>query len=202
MSVAGRVQDWEPAGGFWSRPEGGCWRVECGFPDEFCAGRRAGASGGPRLGTRLLAGPLRSGGFGVRADFQSPPHEARPSLPTGKVPIAGEGAQILKEGFARGQGGADQAVLFVGKARDGVAEEGQDVHRRQERGEMFLAVAKVECEMIALGFKGVVVFVFDLPTRAARSDQGEQSPELLTSSAALRRRPWMMGSAGIQDRDT
>ena len=37
---------------------------------------------------------------------------------------------------------------------------------------MLLAVAKVVFQMIALGFKGVVVFVFDLPTRAVRSHQG------------------------------
>jgi len=35
---------------------------------------------------------------------------------------------------------------------------------------MLLAVAKVVFQMIALGFQGVVVFVFDLPARAARND--------------------------------
>ena len=33
-----------------------------------------------RLGTRLLAVPLRSGGFGVGADFQPSHHEAQQSL--------------------------------------------------------------------------------------------------------------------------
>ena len=38
----------------------------------------------------------------------------------------------------------------------------------QQGGQMFLAMAKVMVEVIALGFEGVVVFVFDLPPGPGR----------------------------------
>ena len=108
--------------------------------------------------------------LGVGADFQAPHHKVHQGVPVGKEHIAGQGAQVIEEGLAGGQGGADEPVVFVGKGQEGVIEEGQDVHRRQQRGEMLLAVAEVVFEVIALGLERVVVLVFDLPPGAARGD--------------------------------
>ena len=41
--------------------------------------------------------------------------------------IAGETADMVKEGLARGQGGADQLIGVVAEGQEAVKEEGQDV---------------------------------------------------------------------------
>ena len=45
--------------------------------------------------------------------------------------IASQRTQIVEEGFASRQRGADQSVVRVGPLQDGVEEESQDVHRDQ-----------------------------------------------------------------------
>jgi len=90
----------------------------------------------------------------------------------GKNRYPGEGAQVVEEGLAAGQGGADEPVVLVGKGKEGVVEEGQDVHRGQQRGQMLLAMAEVVFEVVALGLEGVVVLVFDFPPGASRGDDG------------------------------
>ena len=59
-----------------------------------------------------------------------------------------QGVHVLEESGAAGQGGAHQAVAVVGETEDGMEEEGQDVHVRQQRGEMLFAVAEVVFEVI------------------------------------------------------
>ena len=47
--------------------------------------------------------------FGVRADLQASHHEAQERLPTGEVKIASQSTQVVEEGFASRQRGADQS---------------------------------------------------------------------------------------------
>ena len=55
--------------------------------------------------------------------------------------------KLTGEGLARGQGDADQAVVRVGEAQHGVEAKGPQVHRRQERDQLFLAVAEMVFQM-------------------------------------------------------
>jgi len=53
-------------------------------------------------GTLLGRKPVRSGLFGVGANFQAGHHEIQQCVPTGKEQVAGQRAQIVEEGFAGG----------------------------------------------------------------------------------------------------
>jgi hypothetical protein len=111
--------------------------------------------------------------LGVGANFKTPYHKVHQSVPVGEKHVSGQGAQVVEEGFARRQGGADEPVVFVGQGQKGEIEEGQDVQGGQQRGELLLAVAEVVFEVIALGLERVVVLVFDLPPSAACGDEGD-----------------------------
>ena len=132
-----------------------------------------GTGGGLFQGAALPQSAVRpSGLFGVGTDFQAGHHEIHECVPTGKEPITGESAQIIEESLAGGQVGADQPIVPSGEGEECVMEKGQDVHGCQERREMFFAMAEVMFEVIALGFKSVVVFVFDLPSDPGRGHEG------------------------------
>ena len=88
-----------------------------------------------------------SGSIGIGADLEPPHHEIHQCLPVGKGQVAGERAQIVEEGLARGQGGADEPIVGVGEGLKGVKEKTQDVHRGQEGGQMPFAVPKVVLQM-------------------------------------------------------
>ena len=127
--------------------------------------------GGESEDTPSVAVGMRSGLGRVRSDFQAAHHEVHERVPIDKKHIAGEGAQVIEERLPRRQSRADETVVLVAKVQEGVVEERQDVHRRQKRGKMFLAVAKVVFEVVTAVFENVVVFVLDLPTGPAGSNQ-------------------------------
>lgn len=108
---------------------------------------------------------------GVGTDFQSLHHKIHQSLPTLKVQVGRQGFQVLKESAPRPHGGANQSVALIGQFQQGVQAKGQQVHCRQEAGEMLFAVTEVVFQMIAPVFEHVVVFVFNLPARPAGSHQ-------------------------------
>ena len=83
---------------------------------------------------------MGSGTLGVEAQLQPAQHEAQPRRPTGKLQIMGQGADVLEEGLAAGQGCAHQPVVLVARTQQGVEQEGQQVQRRQQRRQMFLPV--------------------------------------------------------------
>ena len=64
--------------------------------------------------------------------------------------------------------------MLVGKGQEGVIEEGQDIHRGQQRGELLFTVAEVVFEVIALGLERVVVLVFDFSTGRGRGAPGRR----------------------------
>ena len=109
---------------------------------------------------------------GVGTDFQVGHHEIHQGVPTGKHEIAREGAQILEESLAVGQTGAGEPVVRVGEGQESMIEESQDVAGGQEGGEVFLAMAEVVFEGIALGFEGVVVWL-----ALGREPPGPRSPQ-------------------------
>ncbi len=51
-----------------------------------------------------------------------------------------------------------------------MGEECQQVERRQEVGQMLLAVGKVMVEMIAVVFEDIVVFILDFPSGTTCGD--------------------------------
>ena len=108
----------------------------------------------------------------VGADLQTVHHEVHHGLPGGEAVVTQQGADVVEEGLARGQGRADEPIGVVAEGEEGVREQGEHVHGGEQRGEMFLAVAEVMLQMIALGFERVVVFVLDLPACAAGGDEG------------------------------
>ncbi|MBY6243612.1 hypothetical protein [Methylosinus sp. Sm6] len=48
---------------------------------------------------------------------------------------------------------------------DGVHGEGQEVHGREQHGEVLLAMAEIMLEMVAVVFENIEAFVLDLPPR-------------------------------------
>ena len=79
MSAGERVKNWEPAGGFWNRPEGAGWRVERGFLD-----RSARCGGLARLAGRVWAHvswQVRSGQVGLAYGPISNPRIMKRSSP-------------------------------------------------------------------------------------------------------------------------
>lgn len=77
---------------------------------------------------------------------------------------------MLEEYFSCRQMGSNQAVGFIAKSQKGMEEKGEDIHRGKQGREMFIAVAEVMFQVIALGFQRVVVLVLDLPSRATGDD--------------------------------
>ena len=115
-------------------------------------------------------GRVSAFGDGGRADLQAAPHEIQQARPVLTVQIGGQRAQRLEEGPPRPDLAADELIIRIGQFQQGVPREGQQVQRRQQRGQVLLAVSEIVFEMIALRFEHVVVFVFDLPTRAPGGD--------------------------------
>ena len=107
---------------------------------------------------------------GVGADFQAAHHEVHQRFPGFEVDVVHERADVLEEGFAGGQFGADEAVGLVAVGQEGVGEQGEHIHGGQQAGQMLLAVAEVVFEVVTLGLEGVVVFVLLLsdPTAGHR----------------------------------
>jgi len=108
----------------------------------------------------------------VSADFQTSHHEIEQTLPTGKVHVAQECPDIIEEGLAGWQLGANPLIVLVGKGQESVEEKGQDIHGRKQRGKVLLAMTETMFQMIALGLEGVVVFVLDFPSCPSRGHQG------------------------------
>ena len=95
---------------------------------------------------RLSCGqPIKLGGSGGnvflstaierQGQFQLGDHEIHQMLPTLKEHIAGQGPQVIEEGFADPEFGAQQFVFGIQQVQNGVEEKGQqiEVNRKAAR---------------------------------------------------------------------
>lgn len=93
-------------------------------------------------------------------------------IPRFEIIIAEQSFQILKEGTAPSEGLADGPLLFIDQIQNGVVQKDQQVQRKQERGEMLIAMSEVVFNMIALGLENIIILVFDLPACAPIAHNG------------------------------
>ena len=70
---------------------------------------------------------MKLGAGRVGSEFELGLHEGQQGLPTVKVPIAGEGADIVKEGDAGGEVGPHGLVDFVTECERRMHEEGEQI---------------------------------------------------------------------------
>src|SRR4030043_220853 len=113
------------------------------------------------------------GGRGIKAkalsvwvgELQAFEHEQHQLLPALEAHVLCEHAQVLKESVAPRQGSTDEGTATVQQLQRRVKQEGQQVQRQQCLGEEQLAMAEIVLKVVALGFEGVDILVFDLPAR-------------------------------------
>jgi len=84
-------------------------------------------------------------------------------FPTLKVHIAGQGAQIIEEGFANPEFGAQQFIFGIQQVQNGVEEKGQQIEGQQEGRQMLVSMPKVVFEVVAFGFEDIVVLILHFP---------------------------------------
>ncbi len=84
-------------------------------------------------------------------------------MPAFKHHITGQGSHILKKRLASRQHLTKECVLLIAPFQHRMEQEGQQIETEHRRREILLAVAEVMFEMVALGLKHVVVFVFNFP---------------------------------------
>jgi hypothetical protein len=105
---------------------------------------------------------------GVRRDDLKPAHhKQKQGGPAIKAQVAGQRPKVVEEVFPRDELLAHELVVGVPESEHGMRQKSQQIKGCHHGGEILIPMAEVMSQMIAFGFQGVIVLIFDLPTGAS-----------------------------------